>query len=68
MRPVLVAVMVTLVCAAPAAAAALTGTLMRINAEFRLTANRALSRVFRSEDIVRIDGKWLMYAISASPK
>jgi glutamate/aspartate transport system substrate-binding protein len=55
-------------------------TLRRGDADFRLAANRALSRVFRSEDIVRIYEKWfsdmgkpspaliLMYAISAIPE
>jgi len=54
--------------------------LRRGDADFRLTANRALSRVFRSDDIVRIYEKWfgdlgrptialqLMYVISASPE
>jgi len=54
--------------------------LRRGDADFRLTANRTLSRLFRSEDIVRIYDKWfgdlgkptvalvLMYAISAVPE
>jgi len=54
--------------------------LRRGDADFRLTANRALSRLFRSEDIARIYDKWfgdigkptvalvLMYAISAVPE
>jgi glutamate/aspartate transport system substrate-binding protein len=53
--------------------------LRRGDADFRLAVNRALSRVFRSEDIVRLYEKWfgdlgkpspvliLMYAISAIP-
>ena len=54
--------------------------LRRGDADFRLAANRALSRLFRSEDIVRLYEKWfsdmgkpspvlaLMYAISAIPE
>jgi ABC-type amino acid transport substrate-binding protein len=54
--------------------------LRRGDADFRLAANRALSRVFRSDDIVRIYEKWfgdmgkpspaliLMYAITAIPE
>jgi glutamate/aspartate transport system substrate-binding protein len=54
--------------------------LRRGDADFRLAANRALSRVFRSDDIVRLYEKWfgdmgkpspvliLMYAISAIPE
>jgi glutamate/aspartate transport system substrate-binding protein len=53
--------------------------LRRGDADFRLAVNRALSRLFRSEDIVRLYEKWfgdlgkpspalvLMYAISAIP-
>jgi len=54
--------------------------LRRGDADFRLAANRALSRLFRSDDIVRLYEKWfadlgkpspvllLMYAISAIPE
>ena len=54
--------------------------LRRGDADFRLTANRALSRIYRSEDIVRIYDKWfgefgrpsialqLMYAITVVPE
>jgi glutamate/aspartate transport system substrate-binding protein len=54
--------------------------LRRGDSDFRLAANRALSRLFRSEDIVRLYEKWfgdmgkpspvlvLMYAISAIPE
>jgi ABC-type amino acid transport substrate-binding protein len=54
--------------------------LRRGDADFRLAVNRALSRVFRSDDIVRLYEKWfgdmgkpspvlvLMYAISAIPE
>ena len=54
--------------------------LRRGDADFRLAVNRALSRVFRSEDIVRLYEKWfgdmgkpspaliLMFAISAIPE
>jgi glutamate/aspartate transport system substrate-binding protein len=54
--------------------------LRRGDADFRLTTNRALSRLFRSEDIVRIYSKWfgdiarpsvallMMYAITAVPE
>jgi glutamate/aspartate transport system substrate-binding protein len=54
--------------------------LRRGDADFRLTANRALSRLFRSEDIVRIYEKWfgdigkpsaallMMYAITPVPE
>lgn len=54
--------------------------LRRGDADFRLAVNRALSRVFRSEDIARLYEKWfgdmgkpspvliLMYAISAIPE
>jgi glutamate/aspartate transport system substrate-binding protein len=55
-------------------------TLRRGDADFRLAANRALSRLFRSEDIARLYEKWfgdmgkpsvalgLMYAITAIPE
>jgi glutamate/aspartate transport system substrate-binding protein len=55
-------------------------TLRRGDADFRLVANRALSRLFRSEDIARIYEKWLgdigkpsvalmlMYGITAIPE
>jgi glutamate/aspartate transport system substrate-binding protein len=54
--------------------------LRRGDADFRLAANRALSRLYRSQDIVRIYEKWfgdmgkpsaaliLMYAITAVPE
>jgi glutamate/aspartate transport system substrate-binding protein len=54
--------------------------LRRGDADFRLTANRALSRLFRSDDIVRIYEKWfgdlgkpsvallMMYSIAAVPE
>lgn len=54
--------------------------LRRGDADFRLAANRALSRLYRSEDIARIYEKWLgdigkpspalmlMYAITAIPE
>ena len=54
--------------------------LRRGDADFRLSANRALSRIYRSEDIVRIYDKWfgefgrpsialqLMYAITVVPE
>ena len=54
--------------------------LRRGDADFRLTANRALSRLYRSEDIARIYDKWfgefgrpsialqLMYAITVVPE
>jgi len=54
--------------------------LRRGDADFRLAANRALSRLFRSEDIARIYDKWfgdigkpslalmLMYGITAIPE
>ena len=54
--------------------------LRRGDADFRLAVNRALSRVYRSDDIVRLYEKWfgdmgkpsplliLMYAISAVPE
>jgi len=53
--------------------------LRRGDADFRLTANRTLSRLFRSDDLPRIYIKWfrdigrpspvllLMYAITAVP-
>ena len=54
--------------------------LRRGDADFRLAANRALSRLYRSEDIVRIYDKWfgefgrpsialqIMYAITVVPE